>query len=65
MVVAKKDLRSVDKDQNNSFCLKVVTHPSTNPARPGLASELVLLYPINIFHHLWSHFSSQQYISNI
>ena len=27
----------------NGFCLKVVTHPSTKPARPGLTSELVCL----------------------
>ena len=27
----------------HGFCLKVVTHPSTNPARPGLTSELVCL----------------------
>ena len=26
-----------------SFCLKVVTHPSTNPTRPGLTSELLCL----------------------
>ena len=29
-------------DWHSNFCLKVVTHPSTNPARSGLTSELVV-----------------------
>ena len=30
-----------------------------------MTNRHILLYPINVLHHLWSHFSSQQYISNI
>ena len=42
MVVAIKRF-DLNKDQHNGFCVKVVSHPSTNPARPGLTSELVCL----------------------
>ena len=38
----RKDLTQ-NKDRHNGFCLKVVTHQSTNPARLGLTSELVCL----------------------
>ena len=31
------------RSAQHSFCLKVVTHPITNPTRPGLTSELVCL----------------------
>ena len=43
MLVAKnKYLQRKWKNGHNDFCLKVVTHPSTNHARPGLTSELVV-----------------------
>ena len=42
MVVAKERF-DLNKDQHNSFCLNVVTHPSSIPARAGLTSELVCL----------------------
>ena len=37
----------------HSFCLKVVIHLSSNPARPGLTSELVCLHRCS-----WLKFSS-------
>ena len=42
MVAAKKRF-DLNKDQQNSFCLEVDTHPMTSPARPGITSELSCL----------------------
>ena len=42
MIVANERF-DLNKDQHNSFCLNVVTHPGSNSARAGLTSELVCL----------------------
>ena len=41
LTALKEERLCFHADRYNGFCLKVVTHPITNPARPSLISELV------------------------